>query len=372
MLNILVCSINRWKNMRAVLRGGKVIQPDSFFEGADKRTEMLDLQVPGPDVVSVLRRELKKQHYRVRFETTGNVVYAAADKNRFFGLATYASHLSLILFVLAYILGNSLGFRNDSFIVTEGETREVGNNTGLSLNLVSFVDEYYADNTPKDYRSQVVLLKNGENVRQATVRVNHPLLYRGVRFYQSFYGKAVKLQLKQNDAVIFQGNIALNQVSANRGYQRYFGSVDLPQSGISVFVFSAAINASDPVIAQGQLALEVQKDGEQVGIDLLQKGIGVNIAGIESTYIEDLKFSGFQVSHDPGNTLIWIASVLFIAGVVLVLYFVHSQMWVSVRLLPSGKSRILARSMTRGHNQADDLKKLVIGIQKGLFKNHEI
>ena len=86
--------------------------------------------------------------------------------------------------MLAYIIGSAFGFRDTYFIVNEGHTREVGYNTNLSLNLISFTDEYYPDGTPSDFRSEVVLYQGDQEVTRATIRVNHPLVYEGIRFYQ--------------------------------------------------------------------------------------------------------------------------------------------------------------------------------------------
>ncbi|MBI4234031.1 MAG: cytochrome c biogenesis protein ResB, partial [Chloroflexi bacterium] len=68
--------------------------------------------------------------------------------------------------------------------------------TNLSLKLESIVDEYWPEGPPKDYRSQVVLYENGQEVQQGVLRVNHPMSYKGVRFYQSFFGQAVVTEVR--------------------------------------------------------------------------------------------------------------------------------------------------------------------------------
>jgi cytochrome c biogenesis protein len=372
MLNILICSINRWPNLRALIRGAKIRQPDSFFRESKSSIEPIDTPLMPVQASARIEELLRQQGYRVRKESAPDRVYLAADKNRYFRLATFASHLSLILFVLAYILGSSLGFKDTNFVVSEGETREIGHNTGLALKLESFEDEYYADNRPQDFRSQVTVYKNGQEVDQALIRVNHPLYYNGIRFYQSFFGPAIQIQVKQDGEMVFQGNLALEGAMAGQGYQRYVGTLQGEQ-GVAVRFISSAINAPDPMIPEGQLAVDVRQDGQQVGIKLLEKAVPLAIGGLEFTYQSDAQYSGFQVSRDPGNTLIWIASSLFILGMVLVLYFTHRQLWVMVQPSTSGQSQLSLRLINpRGFSNTAELIRLTAIINKELEKNSRL
>ncbi len=370
MLNILVCSINRWPNLRSLIRGAKVQQPDSFFHQAKDPAHKVDAPVPPDQASARVERVLRQQGYRVRSETMEDRIYLAADKNRYFRLATYISHLSLILFVLAYILGSSLGFKDPSFVVAEGEIREVGHNTGLSLKLNSFVDEYYADNTPQDFRSQVTVYKNGQEVEQALIRVNHPLYYGGIRFYQSFFGPAIQLQVKQDGESVFQGNLALDSVLTSQGYQRYVGILQ-GDEGVAARFISSAVNANDPMIPKGQLAVDIRQNGQQVSMKILEKAVPLTIGSLEFTYLEDARYSGFQVSRDPGNTLIWIAASLFILGMVLVLYFTHRQLWIMVQPSPSGQSRLSLRLINpRGFSNTAEMTRISRILNQELIKKN--
>ncbi len=123
------------------------------------------------------------------------------------------------------------GFVITSFIVPEGSVREVGYGTNLSLRLNSFVDEYYPDGVPKDYRSQVVLYEGGREVKQDTIQVNHPMSYAGIRFYQSFFGPAAKIQVKSaSGEVIYGDSVALSEDIDSMNLQRPAGSLDLPEN----------------------------------------------------------------------------------------------------------------------------------------------
>ena len=340
-LNIIVCSLNRWGNIKLSLRGGSVKQDEGFYSSGACNAEIENVPKPDYKASRIPVKVLQKHGYRVRIENHDSNYYFAADKNRFFRLGTYASHLSLVLFVLAYLIGSYFGFRDTNFTTAIGNTRPIGHNTGLSLQLVSFVDEYYADNMPKDYRSQVILYKNGQQVKQAVFP------------YKSSY--------------TWTGNVAIDKLISNQGLQRYVGSIDLP-NGLNIQLISSAINVQDPLIPLGQLAIYVKQDGNQIGAGLAPKGAAVAINDMELTYQADSKFSGFQVSRDPGNNLIWVAATLFILGLVLVLYFPYRQVWVLYQTRAAGTNLLSLRlSTSRGLNGTSELKILVDKMEKELL-----
>jgi len=365
-LNIIVCSLNRWGNIKSSVLGGPVKQKESFLTGGNLWAEIDTASLAQGTAAMVSQNVLRRNRYRVRVESDGDGIHIAGDKNRFFRLMTYVSHLSLILLVVAYLLTSYLGFHDNGVVVAEGETLQIGHNTGLAVKLVSFVDEYYADHTPRDYRSEVVLYENGLEAKQATIRVNHPLLYKGVRIYQSFFGPAVWLTVSQNGTALFQGDVPLDSMVASQGIQGEAGTFDLP-GGLAAVVFSPSPGTGNGAIPAGRLAFEVIKNDQEVGVGLGQKGASSNIAGLDFTYVADAKFSGFQVSREPANILIWIASALFILGITLVFYFPHRQVWVLHQSQADGRSRLLVRvSVPRGYNGASELNTLVTIIRKEL------
>jgi cytochrome c biogenesis protein len=345
MLNILICSLNRWKNIQKNLKGGRIKQLEDFFKEKDKSADIIDISRDSAAVCETVTSTLQKRHYRLRIENDADNTYIAADKNRFFILGTYLSHLSIILLVLAYIIGSTLGFRESSFIVVEGETEEVGYDTELSLSLISFTDSYYEDGTPSDYQSDVILYKNGQEVAQTEIHVNHPLAYGNIRFYQSFFGPAAAIEVTKDGETLFSGTIALYGSFESYGYYRNIGFIDIDESQLSLAIITPSFNVEDPMIQKGQLAVLAYKDGEELGVQLLDKMTPLKIDDIELTYLSELQYSGFQVKSDPGNILVWIACSLFIMGLAMVFYFPHRQIWLTIKKTSPENSRLFIRVM---------------------------
>lgn len=374
MLNILVCSVNRWRGISLKLRVGVVKQKESFYATGNSCTELATVPVSVAEAAKISEKVLRLQGYRTSAEIDKNNVYIAADKNRYYQLGTYFSHLSLILFVLSFIAGSYFGFRDSSFTVPVGSTREIGYNTGLSLQLSSFVDEYYDNGRPKDYRSQVVLYENNQAVEQALIRVNHPLVYKGIRFYQAYFGPAVKILVRDGSGRdVYSENVPLDSSFNVQGYQYFEGFFDLDEVDLSVRLISPTVSAYDPMIPAGQLAVDVKQGNEQIALRLIEPGTPRTVGGLEFTFLEESKYSGFQVRRDPTNMLIWIASVMFIIGICTVLYFPYRQVWILSQPLGQGNSRLLIRTLSpRSYRSTSDLNTLANQIEKEMGEDRNV
>ena len=372
MLNIFICSVNRWSNISLSLRGGVVKQNENFYLNDNDHAELKDIQAPVAEAAMISKKILKGRGYRTQTESDENSIYIAADKNRYCRLGTYFSHFSLILFVLAFVAGNYFGFRDVSFTVPVGSIRNIGHDTALSLQLISFVDEYYDNGTPKGYRSEVVLYENSQPVKQAVIQVNHPLTYKGIRFYQSYFGPAAKVQVRdENGNDVFNDNVPMDSSFFMEGARRYEGffALHLPEANLyNIRLISSAVNAEDPIIPADYIAVDISQDSRQIDFKLVKLGTSKVVGGLEFTFLEESKYSGFQVSKDPMSILIWIASILFIIGICAVFYFPYRQVWVLSQPLDQGSSRLLIRMRApRGFRNTSELNTLINKIEKELL-----
>lgn len=349
-VSIVLCNLNRWKQIRSAVAGTRVRLADGFYERGTNRAQFTQPTMPPAELAATTARVFKRRGYRVRMDNASEDMYIAADKNRYFRLGTYLTHLSIILFILGFLLGSYLGFRHRSFMVPEGSTRELGYGTGLSLYLESFVDEYYPEGPPKDYRSQVVLFEDGVEVQRGLIRVNHPMSYKGVRFYQSFFGPAVVMRASTpSGELLYEDGVALGWLSGEKPFQRPTGTFNLPSMGLTAYVLAPAQGVFDPMLEPGEVRLELYRHGTSVPVAYgeLEQGVPEILGGVEFTFVRERQFSGFNVSRDPGNRLIWIASGMFVAGLVAVFYFPHRQIWARVRPQPAGGSQLLVRTTAR-------------------------
>ncbi len=327
-------------------------QYGEFYAKGKFRAE-LEIEAPVGQVYADAQKALKKMRYSFAGEEREEEAFAAGNKHRFSAFGTYFVHLSLFIFLIGIVLGLSAGFKNNSFIVFEGSARDVGYGTGLALYLKSFADEYWEDGTPKDYRSEAEIYKDGELVKSGVIRVNHPMEAGGVRFYQSFFGPAVKMKITGADGqTAYDGDIALSGISPDGDVQRPQGSVQLKSGEIAVVVGKAA---------DGEMGLELYgADLDFLGWTKLEKGVPQDLGGLTFTYSDDLAFSGFLVSRDPGTGWIWTASVLFLIGLALIFYLPDRRVWISLRGTGENRTRVLLRlRSTKGFGLDAEIEKMI-------------
>src|SRR5680860_1133750 len=195
--------------------------------------------------VQNIQSTMSKNRYRVLHESHGTDVHVFADKNRLAKLGTFPFHLALILMLIGGIVGARYGFRENSFVVPEGSIREVGHNTGLSIELVQFSDRWREDGIPAEYRSDLVLYKNGEVVGEDSITVNNPMTHGAVTIYQASFGQAVSLLITDNeDRVLFDDSVPLGLFTSTANPDAPAGVQMLPQVNAQVNVI-----APDNVVA---------------------------------------------------------------------------------------------------------------------------
>jgi cytochrome c biogenesis protein len=366
-LNIIACSVNRWRSVWAAAASSRRVKhrPPFYTEGREL-AQFHSAESEPSQAGSLVSRALRRSGYRVRTESDSGRLYLSASKNSYSPLATYLIHLSLILFIAAFLITSYLGFRDPFFIVAEGTRAEVGHGTALSLRLEDFNDDYWPDGTPKDYRSDVILYNGGEEVEEGTIRVNHPMGYQGTRFYQSFFGPAAVLSVQAQDGeVLYQDSLALSGILESSPFQRPTGTFILDSENLVVRVIGPALNLADPFIAQGELGLELydRETALAVGWTTLERGAPAELGALRFTYLRDAMYSGFQVSHDPGNALIWVASALFLIGLGIVFYLPRRQLWVLVEPMEKGSRLSMRWASLRGPGRNLEFQRLVSELQ---------
>jgi cytochrome c biogenesis protein len=355
MVNIFICTINRWSGIKTGIKGTTIPQNESFYKSGDTTAELPVNDLTPNLVTEQSQKILHAGGYRTRMETGDENIYISADKNRYYRLGTFFSHFSLILFVLAFITGNYYGFSDREFTVAEGTSRDIGHDTGLILYLDSFTAEYYETGIPKNYSSDVILYEDGKIIEETQIRVNHPLVYKGVKIYQSYFGPALAIQVHDDAGqVIFDDNVALNSSFAVEGVQYYEGYFYLPQTGNTVRLIVPTENSEMSMIPVGQIAIDLRSGESQVDLKLVELGTPRIISGLSFTYNGNLDYSGFQVKKDPTNLLIWISSILFILGICAVFYFPYRQAWILIKPEDTG-SHVYVRtpSSRMGRNDAE-------------------
>jgi cytochrome c biogenesis protein len=273
------------------------------------------------------------------------------------------AHLSFVVILIGFFLSATTGFKDSSFTAPVGQTVAVGHGTGLSIQATSFSDVYYADGSPKDYSSQLVLYKNGAVVQQQTVRVNHPMTQDGVTFYQSFFGEAASMKVTDaaGKAVYSQAvPLAFTSDDGTHSIGQF-----TPSKALNVYVIGAASGKPDPNIKAGQMQLEIHQNGatDPIATQVVDEGKPATIAGLTYTFERTRQFTGLIVARDPGVDFVWVGSALLVTGLFLVFFFPHRRMWMRVRKTAGGSEILCASTMKRDVAFKPQFNQLITDIQ---------
>ena len=331
MTSIVACSANRAPHLwRQATRPPLRMSPQFFDHAAMGAT--IDREEPIRVTADRAVAALRRRRYRTVVITEEDRIHVYADRFRWAPFGTVVAHLSLVLVLAGVIAGTSFGFRNADFAAPIGSRVEVGNGTGLTLEATAFTDSYNAETgAPSDYASDIVLYRDGVRVAAQTVRVNQPLRYGGVSFYQSFFGPAASIRIVDaKGAVLFDRGVPLLYGSSDDSER--IGQIALADQGLRVLVVAAASGEVSPTIRPGQVQVEVYQAGSQAPIDLkvIDQGKPATIGPLNVTFVRERQFTGLIVARDPGATLVWSGAIALMLGVFLVFFFPNRRIWAQI------------------------------------------
>ncbi|MDO8692055.1 MAG: cytochrome c biogenesis protein ResB [Dehalococcoidia bacterium] len=318
-LSTITCTLNRLPGIWRVVFHSKVVMGDSFYVNSANRASLAG-RIPLDRVLGGLR----KNRYRIIQSQEGDTTYLYADRNGWAKLGTIFTHLSIVLFLIGAVTGALLGFSNDEVVIGEGASWTMRLGYDFQVRLNQFTEEWYPQGMPKDYASDLSVIEGGQEVLRKTIRVNDPMVYRGVKFSQSFYGIAPAVEVKDSSGkVIFSDIMVLGTTTAKAGYEA--SQVSVGQG--TLLTVMRPKNPSGPAAARLEWTITgARKD--QGAMDLNKP---VKSGDLELTFLGDRGYTGLRVSRDPGTGVIWFASGLMLLGMCSSFYFQRRRLWVRVR-----------------------------------------
>ncbi|TAK36789.1 MAG: hypothetical protein EPO30_11310, partial [Lysobacteraceae bacterium] len=326
-------------------------------------TESVDVAADPRTAAAILRGALAARGHRVIATEHVGGVHLYADRFRYARFGSLVGHVSLVLLLLTAAVGSRVSYADDGFVVPEGSTREVGL-AGLSARVASFEAEYYTTGQPKDFRSDLILLRDGSEVARKTIRVNEPLDYDGVRFYQSFFGPAAVVRVTDSSgAVVFDDGVAL---AWRTDGDRPVGPVRVPGRDVTAYVVAPSAAGRDTLISPGEMRLEIYEGASDrpVKMETLAQGEDVSAAGLTFTFVREKQFTGLRVTRDPTVPVIWLASALLVIGVTAVLVFPTRRLWALARPAAGGSRVAVITVGRRDSSQDDEIKELLAQLSR--------
>jgi cytochrome c biogenesis protein len=254
-----------------------------------------------------------------------------AEKDKLSRLGVYFIHLSVLVILAGALIGYYFGFRGNVNLVegeasdrvilrSEGQPRPLG----FRVRLDQFSVSFYASGAPKEFKSTVTILDEARQALSESIRVNHPLTYKGISFYQSSYGVAgVKKAVLTIHDRVSRKEIT---VPASMGTK-----TEIP-GGASFFLlgqFVQDLQGMGPALQV--LLFESNRPHETFWVLLNHPEFSERRPGPYQFTIKEVEpryYSGLQVTKDPGVWVVWAGCFLMMAGFYVAFFLSHRRIWV--------------------------------------------
>ncbi len=340
-VSIVAASIERFPNSWRFFSRPYKSPDDSFRKALPNQAK-----IPVEDeaiALAAAERIFRKAHYRPEHVVRNQQQSIFGERNRMSEMAVYIVHASLLLIFLGGIVDALYGWRG--FVaLTRGqqsnsvELRDKSNRVlPFSVRCDAAGQENYEDGTPRKWWSNLAVVEDGREVMRKQIVVNDPLVYGGVRFYQSSYGSTGKVDTLSLTATPIAGDgkaqdirLAMNEKVA----------LDA-ETTVRLVEF-----IPDYVVRDGQVyTRSAQIDNPAAHLVLESKGKAVNVwlppipgfaendksaYKFEGKNVQMAYFTGLEVSHEPGQWAVWGGVLLMAIGLTAVFYLVHVRLWAVV------------------------------------------
>ena len=329
-----------------------------------------------------------------------------AERHRISEMAVYIVHASLLLIFFGWIIDGVYGWRG-TLMLNEGQTTNLVELRDGSTKTLPFAircdaagQENYKDGTPKKWWSKLAVVAGARDVTTKEIVVNDPLVYNGVRFYQSSFGETGKVDKVAFTAVpnsafrsgLFSGGMNPAIPNANEHREISLGLGDTADLDLDTTVRFAEF-FSDFAVREGQVYKRSNDIGSPAAhLVVTKKSIGQSFNvwfppldevadNSKAPYLLQAKdltwehFTGLQVSHEPGQWAVWSGVVLLGIGLTFVFYVVHARFWaVPVRDERSGLFSLWIGGNANRNRDAFEqpFNELVAAIEKEVQTNTSI
>jgi cytochrome c biogenesis protein len=345
-VNIVVCSVDRLSATWKIIFAKDLSFSASRFKRLKNRQAFEDSRSP-EQLKKLYLPLLGRAFRRSCLQETEKGFFIFGEKGRWTRLGVYGVHSSVIFLLLGGLIGSIFGF--DGFVnIPEGEavsSIRIGNGSktlplDFEIRCEDFNVSFYDSGMPKEYRSSLTIVENGQPVVKKDIIVNDPLRYKGVNMFQSSYG-----QLSPNGATL---NFTSKKTGMVYNQNAIFGEEIILPEKMGTFVLegiesSASFrgqNIGDAL--RGRLTPAAGKPMEVLlplrfpSFDKMRRGEQIiSVAELKQRF-----YTGLQVTRDPGVGLVYLGFILMILGCYVTFFMSHQQICVEVAI-KADRSRVI-------------------------------
>lgn len=340
-VNLFVCTLRRLKRLAAP---GERQAPDlqalvssgpGFITGPANKDEVIRRIGPG----------YKREHVS---ETT-----ELFEKGRICRYGVIIIHTSVLLVLIGGLVGSISGFKAYMALrpgdeASAAQSRTPGRSAivfGFTVKCTDFRVSLYPSGQPKEYASDIEILDGkGSVLKRGRIRVNEPLSYKGIYFYQSSYGRSNVYTFRADGRTIVLGDREVAR-DAKIPFMVVRHAEDVHNFGPGVMV--AYMDADEPK------TLWFLKNVEKMRSHRV-KGSKITLENISGQY-----HTGLEVSRDPGVPIVLCGFTMMLIGLYINFFTSHRRIYVA----HGPEAVIVAGQASRNKEHfVDDIKRIGGGL----------
>ncbi len=328
-VNLTACTLQRLPKTRALLR-----ERDDFLDPA-KLTKyslhrVMEVPMDFSKVRSLSESVLSSTFGRLQhLHAPADSLALVAEKGRWSRYMVYVIHVSVLWIFFGAWTGSMYGFKG-VLNLAEGETSQevfVPRERAMialpfQVRCDDFDVSFYENGMPKEFRSDVTILENGIPVLNTSIRVNDPISYHGVTFYQASYGALLKRArvafTKSEEGERFELDLPFGEALPFGSTGRKIQLVDFTEdfSGFGPAVAMATWKEGEQPSGSWILLSHPDFHGNRL------QGYQVSVLDSERGY-----YTGLQVKRDPGVPIVLSGFVALLVGLLCTFYVSHKKLY---------------------------------------------
>ena len=338
-INSLTCFYKRFPAVWRSMKQDKVNVTLPFIGNLKFRVE-IPLAATKERAAQGMVQILAEKGYRVLVKNDAQDATIYATKGILGRVGAHMAHLSATVIVLGGLIGSLYGFQEFG-VCLEGQTYHIPKGN-FDLHIDKFWIDYHDNGAVKSYNSTLSVSEQGRTMTTKTITVNDPLVYKGIWFYQSSYGDAwdqvqvARVNIKEKDTDKVVGTVDLEwQKEANVDNLGLKLAVtdfvaDFGFSSVDKKVYSKTVEHANPA-----LRLAVTEGSVKTApwifyhypdlFDMKESKYSFELVGYQPK-----KFTGLQITKDPGVNIVWIGSTMIVVGITLSSFIYHRRLWAKV------------------------------------------
>lgn len=334
-INLIVCSFERIPQVFAIIR------QDNLGIGIDRLRKMsikanTSLGSGTKESIATVRGLLNKEGWKPEERQRDQGTLLFAEKGAWTRFGVYIVHLSILVILVGAVVGSSSVaqkvLRSPSFAFkgsimlpetrqsdiiysfNKGETIDLG----FTIRCDYFNIDYYDNGMPKTFLTKATILENNEPVLSTDIKVNTPLTYKGITFYQSSYQPYSDFVVSLKNQAKGIETKTITPASQQKNWD---------EGGLSYGIINSE--------SRGQVARRVkvwltdnQGPASTFWVNVGQEAKVERPSGTYMFSAKQLYATGLQVTKDPGVWLVYAGCLLMLVGLYIAFFMSHQKIFV--------------------------------------------